>query len=182
MFKKFLAAAALATLAMVWVLSAQSAAQKALDNAAKAMGVANVKTLTLKGEGGDGSVGQALDPKSDFWRWYKDTNVIRSYDFDAKGFRTQRTRGEGNVPPGGGAGTTTPAPTADQNTVTMATAFNAQVDMAMTPIGFLKAAAEHSSTLTAKTEKKMTVVSFPMDVPGAAPYKTMVNGYIDDKG
>jgi len=182
MFKKFLSAAALASLAVVWVLSAQSAAQKALDDAAKAMGVANVKTLTLMGEGGDGAVGQVLDPKSDYWRWYKDTNVIRSYDFDAKGFRTQRTRGEGNVPPGGGAGTTTPAPTADQNTVTMANAFNAQVDMAMTPIGFLKAAAEHSSSLTAKTEKKMTVVSFPMDVPGATPYKTMVNGYIDDKG
>jgi glyoxylase-like metal-dependent hydrolase (beta-lactamase superfamily II) len=137
------------------------------------------------GEGGDGAVGQVLDAKADKWRWYSDKNVIRSYDFEAKGFRTQRTRGEGNVPPGGGFGTTTPAPTQEQNTVTMANNFNAQVEMAMTPVGFLKAAAENNATMSTRTEKgkKYTVLSFPMESgAGAAAYKTTVNGFIDDKG
>lgn len=185
MFKKFMAAAALVTLALVWVVSAQSPAQQAINDSAKAMGVADVKTLTIMGEGGDGAVGQQLNPHSDFWRWYKNKDFVRSYDFDAKGFRTQRVRGEGNVPPGGGAGTTTPAPDQNQNTVTMANAFNAQVEMAMTPVGFLKAAAANNATLSTKTEKgkKYTVLSYPMDAgAGAAAYKTTVNGYINAQG
>jgi glyoxylase-like metal-dependent hydrolase (beta-lactamase superfamily II) len=185
MFKKYLAAVALVTLAMVWVLSAQSDAQTAINNSLKAMGAENVKTLVIYGEGADGAVGQQLNPHADFWRKYSNKNFVRSYDFDAKGFRTQRTRGEGNVPPGGGAGTTTPAPTQEQNQVTMANNFNAQVEMAMTPIGFLKVAAEKGATVSTKTEKgkKYTVLSFPMEGgAGAGAYKTTVNGFINAQG
>ena len=184
MFKKFMAAAALATLALVWVVSAQSDAQAAINNAMKAMGVTDVKTLTISGQGGDGFVGQVLNPQSDKWRWYKNKDFVRGYDFDAKGFRTQRIRGEGNEPPGGGAGTTTPAPDQNQNTVTMAAAFDAQLEMAMTPIGFLKAASERGATAAQRTEKgkRYTVLSFPMESGGQTSYKTTVNGYINQQG
>lgn len=184
MLKKLSAIGALSTLALVWVLSAQSPAQKAIDDSMKAMGVSDVKTLTLKGEGGDGAVGQQLDAHSDYWRWYKNTEVVRSYDFEAKGFRTKRIRGEGNVPPGGGNGTTTPAPTAPQDQVTMANNFNAQVEMAMTPIGFLKTAQANNAVLSTKMEKgkKWTVLSYTMTGgQGKATFPTTVNGYIDDK-
>jgi glyoxylase-like metal-dependent hydrolase (beta-lactamase superfamily II) len=111
---------------------------------------------------------------------------VRGYDFDNKGYRTKRVRGEGNVPPGGGAGTTTPAPTQNQDQVTMATQFAAQVEMAMTPIGFLKMAQANNVTMSTRTGfafqqgngKKWTVISYPID---AGTYKTTVNGYIDDK-
>lgn len=184
MLKKLSAVGAVSTLALVWVLSAQSPAQKVIDDSMKAMGVSDAKTLTLKGEGGDGAVGQQLDAHSDYWRWYKNTDVVRSYDFEAKGYRTKRTKGEGNVPPGGGNGTTTPAPTQNQDQVTMANNFNSQVEMAMTPIGFLKMAQANNATLTSKTEKgkKWTVLSYPMTGgQGKATYATTVNGYIDDK-
>ncbi len=59
MFKKLWLGASIATLALVWTLAAQSPAQKAIDDAMKAMGVSDVKTLTLWGEGGDGAVGPA---------------------------------------------------------------------------------------------------------------------------
>jgi hypothetical protein len=52
MFKKVLIAAGLAT-ALVWVVSAQSDLKAVVDKSMKAMGVENVKTLTLSGEGGE---------------------------------------------------------------------------------------------------------------------------------
>lgn len=184
MWKQFSAVGALSTLTLAWVLSAQSPAQKAIDDSIKAMGASDVKTLTLWGEGGDGAVGQQLDAKSDYWRWYKDTDVVRGYDFGANGYRTKRIRGEGNVPPGGGNGTTTPAPTAPQDQITMVNNFNSEVEMAMTPIGFLKMAQAKNATLSTKTEKgkKWTVLSYPMTGgQGKATFPTTVSGYIDDK-
>lgn len=184
MLKRLSAIGALSVLALVWVLSAQSPAQKTIEDSMKAMGVSDVKTLTLWGEGGDGAVGQQLDAHSDYWRWYKNTDVVRGYDFDAKGYRTKRIRGEGNVPPGGGNGTTTPAPTAPQDQVTQANNFNAQVEMAMTPIGFLKMAQANNATVSTKTEKgkKWTVLSYPMTGgQGKATYPTTVSGFLDDK-
>lgn len=186
MWKKLSAAGALSALTLVWVLSAQGPEKKVIEDSLKAMGVSDVKTLTISGEGGDGFVGQHLVPDAPKWRWYSNKDFVRGYDFDNKGYRTKRTRGEGNVPPGGGAGTTTPAPTQNQDQVTMATAFAAQVEMAMTPIGFLKAAQSNPVTVSTRTGfafkegngKKWTVLSYPID---AGAYKTTVSGYIDDK-
>ena len=185
MFKKLWVAAAVAALAMVWALSAQSPAQKAIDDSMKAMGVSDVKTLTIWGEGGDGAVGQARVSTGPYWRWYSNKEFVRGYDFDAKGYRTKRIRGEGSVPPGGGNGTTTPAPTQNQDQPTMANNFNGLVEMAMTPIGFLKAAQANNATVSQRTEKgkKYTVLSYPITAgAGAATYQTSVNGFIDDKG
>lgn len=182
MFKRLWVAGAFLTLGMVWMLSAQGPAQKVISDSMKAMGVSDVKTLTLYGEGGDGFVGQQRNPTGDYWRWYNDSYVVRSYDFDAKGFRTKRTHWEGAVPPGGGAGTTTPAPIQQQDQITMANNFNAQIEMAMTPIGFLKMAAANNATMSSKTEKgkKYTVLSYPIDGgDGKQAYKTTVSGYID---
>ena len=110
MFKKVLIAAGLATL-LVWVVSAQSDLKGVVDKSMKAMGVENVKTLTLTGEGGDGSVGQAYSAFSDKWRWTASKNWTRSVDFDAKGWRDVRDRSEGEpANQCGGAGTTCPAP------------------------------------------------------------------------
>jgi len=179
MFKKVLIAAGLATL-LVWVLSAQSDLKAVVDKSMKAMGVENVKTLTLTGEGGDGSVGQPFSPFSDRWRWTASKNWTRSVDFDAQGWRDVRDRVEGEpANQCGGAGTTCPAPSqTGAVAVTTANNFNNQINFAMMPLGFLKMALEKNATVS--KEKKFTVLSFPMD--NGTAYKTTVKGYIDDKG
>jgi len=179
MFRKALITTGLATV-LVWVVSAQSDLKSVVDKSMKAMGVENVKTLTLTGEGGDGSVGQAYSAFSDRWRWTASKNWTHSVDFDAKGWRDVRDRSEGEpANQCGGAGTTCPAPS--QNgavAVTTANNFNNQIQFAMLPLGFLKMALEKNATVS--KEKKFTVLSFPME--NGTAYKTSVKGYIDDKG
>jgi len=180
MFKKVLiAAAALATL-LAWVLSAQSDLKSVVGKSMKAMGVENVKTLALTGEGGDGSVGQAYNAQADRWRWTANKNWTRSVDFDAKGWRDVRDRSEGEpANQCGGAGTTCPAPS-QNGAVAVATAnnFNNQIQFSMLPLGFLKMALEKNATVS--KERKYTVLTFPME--NGTAYKTSVKGYIDDKG
>jgi len=179
MFKKVLIAAGLATL-LVWVVSAQSDLKSVVDKSMKAMGVADVKTLTISGEGGDGAMGQPFNPHSDRWRWTANKNWVRSVDFDAKGWRDVRDRSEGEpANQCGGAGTTCPAPSQD-GAVAVATAnnFNNQVQFSMLPLGFLKMAQEKNATVS--KEKKYTVLSFPLE--NGTAYKTNVKGYIDDQG
>jgi glyoxylase-like metal-dependent hydrolase (beta-lactamase superfamily II) len=193
MVKKWIAVAALAA-AGVFVATvlvtvrlradASSDVKAAVDKSLKAMGAQNVKTLVVSGDGFDTSVGQACNPHDAYWRMYADKNVVRSIDFDARGWRMTRTRGEGNPKGCGGAGTTNPALTADQNTVTMATpqAFNNYMEYVFLPEGFLKVALEKSDA-TVKPEtvkgKKYTVISFTVD-NGAN--KAPVKGYINDMG
>ena len=66
----------------------------------------------------------------------------------------------------------------------MANNFNAEVEMAMTPIGFLKMAQAHNTTLTTVTDKgkQWTILSYAMTGgQGKATFPTTVRGYIDDK-
>ena len=182
------AAAALAMgSALGWVMLAQqSDLATVVNNSMKAMGVENVKTMVISGQGGDGSVGQNFNPHADHWRWFADKNSVRSIDFEAKGWRTERIHGEGENPPGGGAGTTTPAPDQPQNQVTMVgNNFTNQIEYDLLPLGFLKAALEAKATVKTETVKgkKFTVLTFPIE--NAAPnggFKTSVSGWINDQG
>lgn len=179
MFKKVFVAAGLA-IGLVWVVFAQSDLKSVVDKSMKAMGVENVKTLTISGEGGDGSVGQAYSPFSDRWRWTANKNWTHAVDFDAKGWRDVRDRSEGEpANQCGGAGTTCPAPS-QNGAVAVATAnnFNNQIQFAMVPLGFLKMALEKNATVS--REKKFTVLSFPME--NGTAYKTTVKGYLNDQG
>ncbi len=183
MYKKLVIAGGLATLTLVFALLAQSDLKSTVDKSMKAMGVDSVKTLTITGEGGDGSVGQPYSPFSDRWRWTASKNWTRSVDFDAKGWKDVRDRSEGEpANQCGGAGTSCPAnSTTAQAALGNANNFNGQINFAMMPLGFLKLALEKNATV--KKDKKETVLSFPMDAgAGAAMYKTTVNGYIDEKG
>jgi glyoxylase-like metal-dependent hydrolase (beta-lactamase superfamily II) len=180
MFKKVLIAGAGLATVLVWVVSAQSDLKSVVDKSMKAMGVENVKTLAISGEGGDGFVGQAYSPQSDRWRWTSNKNWTRSVDFDAKGWRDVRDRSEGEpANQCGGAGTTCPAPS-QNGAVAVSTAnnFNNQIQFSMLPLGFLKMALEKNATVS--KEKKFTVLTFPME--SGTDYKTSVKGYINDQG
>src|SRR4029077_2653686 len=63
-------------------------------------------------------------------------------------------------------------------TVTTANNFNNQIQFAMLPLGFLKMALEKNATVS--KEKKITVLSFPME--NGTAYKTTVKGYLNEQG
>lgn len=183
MFKKWIipagSAAVLAT-ALLWA-DASSDVKAAVDKSLKAMGAENVKTLVISGEGNDSCVGQQSNPHNDWWRKYSDKNYVRSIDLDARGWRLQRTRGEGESNGKGGCGTTNPTPETMQNQVTQAGAnapWNTQLEYILLPEGFLRTALTKDSTVKSETikGKKYTVISFMGD------NKAPVNGYINDQG
>ena len=183
MVKKYVAILALvaagALLTTLLWADASSDLKAAVDRSMKAMGAENLKTLVISGEGADGCVGQQFNPNSPWWRKYYNHNYVRSIDFDARGWRLQRVRGDGEVPPRGGCNAG-PIPEATQNQVTMATPanFNAQMEYTLLPVGFLKVALEKNATVKQATRKgkKYTVLSFMGD------NKAPVNGYINEQG
>jgi len=82
-----------------------------------------LKTIVISGEGFDSCVGQTYNPNSSWWRKYYNKSYVRSIDFDARGWRLQRVRGDGEVPPRGGCN---PGPISEvtQNLVVMAPSGN----------------------------------------------------------
>jgi glyoxylase-like metal-dependent hydrolase (beta-lactamase superfamily II) len=150
-----------------------------VDKSLKAMGAENVKTLVISGEGWDGCVGQSYDPNSPNWRKFSNKNYVRSIDFEARGWRLQRIRGEGENPGRGGCNAG-PVPDTPQNQVTNLNAnspWNTQMEFILLPEGFLRVALEKNATVTTEKMKgkKYTVVSFMGD-------KAPVTGYINDLG
>jgi glyoxylase-like metal-dependent hydrolase (beta-lactamase superfamily II) len=151
-----------------------------VDKSLKAMGAETVKTLVVSGEGFDGCVGQQYDPHSSAWRKFSNKNYVRSIDFEARGWRLQRIRGEGENPGRGGCNAG-PVPDTPQNQVTVLmpnTPWNTQLEYIMLPEGFLKVALEKNATVKQEKikGKPYTVISFPGE------NKAMVNGYINDMG
>lgn len=151
-----------------------------VDRSLKAMGAEDVKTIVISGDGADGCVGQPYNPSSDWWRRFSDKQYVRSIDLDARGWRLQRVRGEGENPGRGGCGA---GPISDQtqNQVTMAgpmAPWNNQLEYILLPEGFLRVALEKNASVKSATVrgKKYTVVSF------AGENKAPVEGYIDEAG
>jgi len=184
MVKKCMTAAALvaAGVLLTGLLRADASAdlKTAVDKSMKAMGAENLKTLVISGEGWDGCVGQPYNPNTAWWRKFSNKNYVRSIDFDARGWRLQRVRGEGENPPRGGCGA---GPIADtnQNQVTMAGAnanWNNQLEYIFLPEGFLRVAVEKNATVKSEKikGKPYTVLSFMGD------NKAPVNGYINELG
>src|SRR5258708_36064208 len=115
-----------------------------VDNSIKAMGAQDVKTLVISGQGWDGCEGQTYDPYSPTWRKFSNKDYVRSIDFEARGWRLQRVRGEGENPGRGGCNAG-PVPDTPQNQVTSLTPnspWNTQLEFILLPEGFLKVARE----------------------------------------
>ena len=178
MVMKFMAAGVILTSLLRADASADLKA--AVDKSMKAMGAENLKTVVISGEGWDGCVGQPYNPNTAWWRKFSNKNYVRSIDFDARGWRLQRVRGEGENPARGGCGA---GPIADttQNQVTMAGAnanWNNQLEYIFLPEGFLRVALEKNATVKSEKikGKPYTVLSFMGD------NKAPVNGYINELG
>src|ERR1700674_1982416 len=120
MLKKRMAAATLlaAGVLLTSLLRADASAdlKAAVDKSMKAMGAENLKTIVISGEGWDGCVGQPYNPNAPWWRKFSNKNYVRSIDFEARGWRLQRIRGEGENPGRGGCNAG-PVPDTPQNVV-----------------------------------------------------------------
>ncbi len=182
MVPKCLSAAVLAGLICTGLVHAEASPEvkAAVEKSLKAMGAESLKTLVISGEGWDGCVGQPYNPNTPWWRKFSNKNYVRSIDFEARGWRLQRVRGEGENPPRGGCNAG-PVSDTTQNIVTIAgpmAPWNTQLEYILLPEGFLRVALEKNATVRAETVKgkKFTVISFPGD------NKAPVNGYINDQG
>lgn len=166
-------------------------ARAVLQSASTAMGAGSLKTLQISGTGWNAAFGQSFSPTED-WPRFEVTRYTRTIDYDARSSSEQITRRQGSYPPQGGGGTpllaeqqqhfvvsgnfawnmqgTTAAPAA-------AAAEVRQLDIIMTPHGFLKAALAGNPTAISRMQgnRKTTVVSF------TALGKYKVNGTINDQ-
>ena len=196
-------------LALIVVMGDTTRAQDArsvLQAAVRAMGGANVKTIQYSGTGWNAGVGQSFSPQDD-WPRFEVTRYTRTIDYDARSSREEFTRRQGNNPPRGGGGTPlqgdqqqvaivsgnsawnmdgqNPVPQTGQYLAGISVSDFRQLDILLTPHGFLKAALAANPTAIslmlpaspgAITQNgKATLVSF------TAMGKYRVNGTFNDQ-
>ena len=176
MFKKCLTAVMFVTL-LAWTATAQDA-KTVISSASKAMGADNLRTVEYSGVGADFAFGQAMTPGSP-WPKFIDKTYTRTINFETPASRMSRVRMQGEYPQRGGGG----QPVVGEVTQNQVIIVNAntpwaqQLEIWMTPYGFLKAAAANNATVKSQTVggKKYNVLTF------TGQNKAQVNGYINDQ-
>src|SRR5216683_6555944 len=179
-----------ASLALIGGTAFAQDARSVLQTATKAMGATNLKTIQYSGAGWDSSVGQSYNLTSD-WPRFEVPSFMRVIDYDAESWREERTRRQGNYPTYGRL------PLQEEHTTALLSgnfAWNMrgdnpvpqtgrflegppvaelrQLEIALTPHGFLKAALAGNPTAMSEpivgpsdgglsaNGRKVTVVSF----------------------
>ena len=168
-------------LALTLVLPAPSFAQDAksvIDAASKAMGADTLKTVEYSGSGFDFAFGQAFNPSSPWPRFINKT-YTRQIDFEGRASRVERIRMQALDPPRGGGQQPIRGEQQQVQTIVIGpnTPWAQQLEIWMTPHGFLRAAATNNATV--KTEridgKAYRVLSF------TGQNKAQVNGYVNEQ-
>src|SRR5437016_1644880 len=181
-------------------------ARGVLQAAVKAMGADNLRTIQYSGSGWNAFVGQSFSPQDD-WPRFEVTRYNRTIDYNASYSREELTRRQGNNPPRGGGAPLqgeqqqdfivsgnsawnmngqNPVPQPGQYLAGIPMAEYRQLDILLTPHGFLKAAmAAQNATAISITlptppgaitnNGKATLVSF------TAMEKYRVNGTFNDQ-
>jgi glyoxylase-like metal-dependent hydrolase (beta-lactamase superfamily II) len=146
--------------------------------ASKAIGVDALKTVEYSGSGSDFALGQSPNPNAP-WPKFIDKTYTRAINFEAPASRMDRIRLQGENPPrGGGQQPIIGEQTQNQVIVVDAnTPWTQQLEIWMTPHGFLRAAAARSATSSVQTAggRKVTVLTFNGD------NKAKVNGYVNEQ-
>lgn len=174
-----------------WSAVAQDA-RTVIANASKAMGADDLRSIQYSGTGWTAGVGQSFSPADD-WPRFDVTAYTRTIDYTARTSYEDLTRRQGDNPPRGGGGTPLQG---DQRVITAVSGNHAwavnganvnpqpaaaevrQLDIWLSPHGFLKAAAAAADAVaTAMTleGRKITIVSFTLNG------KYRVNGHITDQ-
>ena len=165
--------------AVALVLMAMPTAQDAkgvIAAASKAMGADSLRTIEYSGNGYDFVLGQAYSPSS-AWPRFVNPSYKRVIDFQVPSSRVDRVRIQGENPPRGGGQQPIRGEQLQTQTIVVGanTPWVQQLEIWMTPYGFLKAAAMNNATMRAQTigGQKYSVVSF------TGQNKAKVNGYIN---
>lgn len=175
MFKK-LAAAAL----VVSVVSVGSAAQDApstLAGVSKAMGADGVTSITFAGSAANGNFGQSKNIAGPL-AMTQVTSYTRAIDFSQPA-----SRATGPTMPPAVPGAPPPQPGTFNQNIAPSAGWPQQLDIWITPWGFLKGATANNATVRSQRigGKAFNVVSWtpPQKSPSGQPYK--VNGYVNDQ-
>ena len=93
-----------AALALMIQAAAAQDAKATLQAASAAMGAANLRSVQITGTGWNAAVGQSFSPEED-WPRFEVTRYTRTIDYEGRSSREELTRRQGNNPPRGGGGT-----------------------------------------------------------------------------
>jgi glyoxylase-like metal-dependent hydrolase (beta-lactamase superfamily II) len=171
-----------------------------LQAVAKNIGADTVKTIQITGTGFNAAPGQSFSPTED-WPRFEVTSYTKTIDYDARFSRELITRRQGSNPPRGGGGTPLQGEQRQEFLLSGNSAWNVQnnspvaitagylagipvselrqLDIALTPHGFIKAALAQGANPTAVTwtpgGRRVTDVSF------TALGKYRVTGTINDQ-
>lgn len=175
-------------------------ARSVLQAVAKNIGADTLKTIQISGTGWNAAAGQSYSPASD-WPKFEVTSYTKAIDYDARFSREQVTRRQGSNPPQGGGGTplqgeqrldfilsgsyawnvqgNNPVPVVRGYLDGIPVAELRQLDIVLTPHGFVKAAMAPGANATAVTYmprgRRVTDVAF------TALGKYRVTGTINDQ-
>ena len=135
------AVAALVNLLAATAASAQDA-RTAVTNASKAMGVDSLRSVQYSGSGYDFAFGQAYSPMSP-WPKFTVKSYTRSIDFERSASQATRVRTQFENPPRGGGQQPLAGEQTQNQTIIVGpnTPWTQQLEIVVTPHGFLRAAA-----------------------------------------
>ena len=157
--------------------SAQDA-KTVLANASKAMGADGLRSVQYTGAGYDFAFGQAYSPTSP-WPKFNVKSYTRSIDFERPASQATRVRTQFENPPRGGGQQPLAGEQTQNQTIIVGpnTPWAQQLEIVVSPHGFLRAAATKPATTRTQTTggKRYTVVTF------AGDNKAPVSGYINDQ-
>lgn len=177
MWKASAAAAVLVITIPFYVTAAPEDAKQVVDEASKAMGIVGLNSIAYAGGAAFGNWGQSRTISFGLAST-SIRNYVRTIDFIAP---ASRASGEAHPPALVRGGPLPPATTFNQIINAETPAWAQQLEIWLTPWGFLKGAAANNATL--KTQKingvvyKVLTWSPPQKSPSGQPYK--VSGYID---
>jgi glyoxylase-like metal-dependent hydrolase (beta-lactamase superfamily II) len=146
--------------------------------ALKAMGADNLKTIEYSATGFDFVLGQAPNPSSP-WPKFTNKSYRRQIDFEAPASRVERVRVQFENPPRGGGQQPVRGEQTQNQTVIIGpnTPWAQQLEIWMTPHGFLRAAGARKASASSATVggRRVTLLSF-IGQNGA-----QVKGYLNDQ-
>jgi glyoxylase-like metal-dependent hydrolase (beta-lactamase superfamily II) len=178
----------MAVLALVAWPAAGQDAKTTLDNVAKAMGAAGLKSIQYSGSGSTFAPGQSPYPGAP-WPRFNAKSYIRTINYDTVSMRDEILRTQAENPPRGGGGQPVMGEQRQMQFMSGTHAWNQtgetttpnwsvadrEYQLWLTPHGVIKAAMAHNVTAQTKTEggKKLTTIAFM--VPGKLKANVLVN-------
>jgi glyoxylase-like metal-dependent hydrolase (beta-lactamase superfamily II) len=182
MFKACVAVIAVGMLVVAYAQTPAPDAQGLLKAASAAMGADNLKTLEFSGNGWDGCLGQAWNVNDGRWARWELRDYTRFIDYDAVTSRHTAQQRAGMDPQAVGGCGAVPgaAPRAQQSNITANSPWLQQLQIYLTPYGFIRLARDNNPTAETQTVggRRLTVITFPV-TRGAESYR--LKGYFNNE-